>query len=89
MIKSELKRVPFKMRVELADLARVKYSLDGTYEVSKAFTVASEFASAGLFGKRLGELSEEELVQLDSYSDEELAEFCERVRVFLGNPSQG
>ena len=64
MIKAELKRVPFKMRVELADLARVKYSLDGTYEVSKAFTVASEFASAGLFGKRLGELSEEELCNL-------------------------
>jgi len=88
MIKAELKRVPFKMRVELADLARVKYSLDGTYEISKAFTITSEFVSAGLFGKRLDDLDDAELEQMDSYSDEELAEFCERVRDFLGNPSQ-
>ena len=89
MIKAELKRVPFKMRVELADLARVKYSLDGTYEISKAFTITSEFVAAGLFGKRLADLDEAELKQMDSYSDEELVEFCDKVREYLGNPTQG
>jgi hypothetical protein len=89
VIDAEIKPVPFMLRVELADIAQFKYHANGTVEINKPFTMTSEFVSAGLFGKRLAALTDDELEQMNGYSDEELTEFCEKVRVFLGNPKRG
>jgi len=89
MIDVEIKRPHFKLRAELEDLSPITYKGDGTYKADRSFTVICEFVSVGLFGKRYADISEDECAQLDTYSSDDLADFCTKVKGFIGNPGNG
>lgn len=88
MIDVELKRVPLKTRIALANVSQVG-QIDGGLVFINTAEANWEYASAGLFGKMIKDLTEAEEKALNQYSDSDITEFANKVRVFLGNPTQG
>jgi len=88
MIEVDIKRVPLETRIELANITKVG-QVDGGLVFIDTARANWEYASAGLFGKMIKDLSADEKNKLGEYSDTDISEFANKVRVFLGNPLQG
>ena len=89
MIDVEIKRPHLKVRLALANITEIKTDGKGYMSIVNTAKANWEYASVGLFGKMIDDLSEDEAAQMDQYSDEELQEFGGRVKVTLGNPTKG
>ena len=88
MIEVDIKRVPLETRIELANITKVG-QVDGGLVFIDTARANWEYASAGLFGKMIKDLTEQDKQKLAEYTDSDISEFANKVRVFLGNPLQG
>jgi hypothetical protein len=88
MIDVEIKKVPLETRIALANVSKVG-QVDGGLVFLDTALANWEYASAGVFGRMLKDLTQAEKDELGKYADSDITEFAQKVRVFLGNPSQG
>ena len=88
MIKAEIKRPPIETRIALGNIVKVG-TIDGAMAYLDAPLANWEYASVGLFGKMVANLTNDEKLKLDTYSDNDITEFAKKVKDQLGNPSTG
>jgi hypothetical protein len=83
----EVTRPGIAARVRLQNICEIETKPNGAKTIKYAFQSLAEWASQGLFGKFIAELSPEESAQISALSDPEVSDLGERVMVMCGNPT--
>jgi len=85
----DIKSIDFETRLALENITKVNVQEGGSVIILDSAIATWEYASAGMFGKMIKDLTPEEKIELSKMSKDDAYELGRRARIHYENPSQG